>query len=59
MSSVGVIMEDTQKLNTIIEQVDDKTQTLATATQEIAASVSTILDTVNEIKKKLEVLGNQ
>lgn len=59
LSSVGVIMEDTQKLNTIIEEVDDKTQTLATATQEIAASVSTILDTVNEIKKKLEVLGNQ
>ncbi len=59
MSSVGVIMEDTQKLNTIIEEVDDKTQTLATATQEIAASVSTILDTVNEIKKKLEVLGEQ
>lgn len=59
MSSVGVIMEDTQKLNAIIEEVDDKTQTLATATQEIAASVSTILDTVNEIKKKLEVLGEQ
>lgn len=59
LSSVGIIMEDTQKLNTIIEEVDDKTQTLATATQEIAASVSTILDTVNEIKKKLEVLGNQ
>lgn len=59
MSSVGVIMEDTQKLNDIIEQVDDKTQTLATATQEIAASVSTILDTANEIKRKLEVLGEQ
>lgn len=59
MSSVGIIMEDTQKLNSIIEEVDDKTQTLATATQEIAASVSTILDTVNEIKRKLEVLGKQ
>ncbi len=59
LSSVGTIVEDTQKLNTIIEAVDDKTQSLATATQEIAASVSTILDTVNEIKKKLEALGNQ
>lgn len=59
MSSVGIIMQDTQKLNAIIEEVDDKTQTLATATQEIAASVSTILDTVNEIKRKLEILGNQ
>lgn len=57
LSSVGKIMEDTKKLNVIIDEVDDKTQTLATATQEITASVSTILDTVNEIKLKLGVLG--
>ncbi len=56
MSSVEIIVRDTQKLTTIVDQVDDKTQTLATATQEIAASVSTILDAVNIIKKKLEVL---
>lgn len=59
MASVDVIMKDTQKLNNIVEEVDDKTQMLATATQEIAASVSTILDTVNEIKKRLEVLGKE
>ncbi len=59
LTSVSMIVKDTQKLNTIIEQVDDKTQTLATATQEISASVSTILDAVNVIKNKLKVLEQE
>lgn len=59
MGSVGGILEDTQKLNETVHGVDERTQNLATATQEITASVSMILDTVNSIKNKLEILGNE
>jgi len=59
MSSVGSIIEGTDHLNEIVQGVDTRTQTLATATQEITASVSMVLDTVNSIKNKLEILGNE
>ena len=59
MSSVGVIIEGTDRLNGIVQGVDLRTQTLATATQEITASVSMVLDTVNSIKNKLQILGNE
>ena len=59
MGSVGGILEDTQKLNETVHGVDERTQNLATATQEITASVSMILDTVNSIRNKLENLGNE
>ena len=59
LSSVGSIIEGTDHLNEIVQGVDTRTQTLATATQEITASVSMVLDTVNSIKNKLEILGNE
>ena len=59
MSSVGGIIEGTGRLNDIVQGVDVRTQTLATATQEITASVSMVLDTVNSIKNKLQMLGEE
>lgn len=59
MSSVGGIIEGTERLNNIVQGVDVRTQTLATSTQEITASVSMVLDTVNSIKNKLRVLGDE
>jgi len=59
MSSVGGIIEGTGRLNDVVQGVDVRTQTLATATQEITASVSMVLDTVNSIKNKLQILGNE
>ena len=58
MTSVGTIMEDSQRLNDVVQGVDLRTQTLATATQEITASVSMVLDTVNNIKNKLQKLAD-
>ena len=51
------IVEDTKKLGDVVEDVNDRTQTLAAATEEIAASVSMILNTADEIKEKLKVLA--
>ncbi len=59
MTSVGDIVEGTNRLNSIVQGVDVRTQTLATATQEITASVSMVLDTVNSIKNKLRILGDE
>lgn len=59
MSSVGDIIEGTERINNIVQGVDLRTQTLATATQEITASVSMVLDTVNSIKNKLQILGDE
>ena len=58
MTSIGVIIDNTKKLHDIIDSVNDKTQNLAAATEEISASVSTILKTSNEIKEKLNDLSN-
>jgi methyl-accepting chemotaxis protein len=57
MSSVSHIVEDTHRLNQIIEGVNDRTESLAAATQEITASMEVILNTANEIKEKLKALA--
>ena len=59
MSSVGKIIQDTQHLNEIVQGVDERTDNLAVATQEITASVAMVQDTVNAIKNKLLALGNE
>ncbi len=59
MDSVGVIVQDTKHLNEIVRGVDERTDNLATATQEITASVAMVQDTVNAIKNKLLALGNE
>lgn len=56
MHSVGAILEDTQKLHEIIDAVNGRTMNLAASSEEIAASVTTILHTANEIKEKLGTL---
>lgn len=56
MKSVGSIMENTRQLNDTLSDVNLRTQNLASATEEIAASVSTVLDTAREVKEKLKVL---
>ncbi len=58
MKSVGDIVEDTKRLGDIVEDVNDRTQTLAAATEEIAASVNVILSTAQSVKAKLEVLNS-
>lgn len=58
MHSVGTILEDTQKLHEIIDAVNGRTVNLAASSEEIAASVASILHTANEIKEKLNTLGN-
>lgn len=55
--SVNKILEDTDKLMSTIDAVNGRTQNLAAATQEITASVANILEVSNEIKNKLNVLG--
>ena len=57
MASIGSIVEDTKKLGDVVDGVNDRTQSLAAATEEIAASVSVILETANGIKERLKVLG--
>lgn len=56
MSSVGSIIEDTHKLRETIAGVNVRTQNLAAATEEIAASVTTVLEAAEEVKEKLKVL---
>lgn len=58
MASVHSILEDTHKLRDIIDAVNGRTQSLAAASEEIAASVTTIFEASNEIKNKLEGLEN-
>lgn len=58
MGSVGTILEDTQKLHEIIDAVNGRTVNLAASSEEIAASVTSILHTANEIKEKLNTLGD-
>lgn len=55
--SIDSILEDTHKLHEIVDAVNDRTQNLAAATEEIAASVDVILNSSDEIKQKLHVLG--
>jgi iron only hydrogenase large subunit-like protein len=56
MKSVTGIIEDTHQLHDTIDSVNIKTQNLAAATQEIAASVTTVLDAASQVKEKLKVL---
>ena len=58
MNSIKVIIDDAHKLQTIVDTVNNRTQTLAAATEEISASVTVILETVNSIKEKLKLLNN-
>ncbi len=56
LNSVTAIIQETQTLRKTIDEVNGRTQNLAAATEEIAASVAVILNTANGVKEKLKVL---
>lgn len=58
MNSVKGIIDDSHRLQSIVDTVNGRTHTLAAATEEISASVAVILDTVNGIKEKLKTLSS-
>lgn len=59
IASVSKIIEDTNNLREHIDGVNGRTQNLASAAEEISASVLTILEASREIKGKLEMLANE
>ena len=56
MSSTHAIIDDTKQLNIIIEGVNEKTQNLAAEAEHIASNVEVVLNSVNDIKKRLKRL---
>ena len=50
------IQKDAQKLIEIINRINDRTHSLATSTEQIAASVSSIIEVSEVIKNKLRML---
>ncbi len=58
MSSVDGIIADTTKLRNTLEAVNDRTQGLAASSEEIAASVTVVLNAVNRVKEMLNLLEN-
>lgn len=56
LNSVAHIQTDTQKLGETVSDVNGRTQNLAAVTQEIAASADMIVESINEVKEKLEHL---
>lgn len=56
MTSVNNIIADTTKLRDTIEAVNDRTQSLAASSEEIAASVSVVLNAADKVKEKLKIL---
>lgn len=57
MASVNSILADTTKLRNTIEAVNDRTQSLAASSEEIAASVSVVLNVADKVKEKLKILA--
>ena len=52
------IQQDAQKLIEIINKINDRTHSLATSTEEIADSVTSIIEVSEVIKNKLRMLTN-
>lgn len=57
MESINKILADSQRLQEIVDGVNDRTENLAAATQEIAASADQILGSFEGIRSKLKILG--
>jgi ferredoxin len=53
ISSIHALLEDTKKLMNTVSGVNERIESLAAATQEIAASADMILDTADDVKDKL------
>ena len=56
MASVGEIISETHSLRDTIAGVNTRTQNLAASTEEIAASVTSVLGLAEQIKEKLKTL---
>ena len=56
MDAIDQIISDTNTLRDTISAVNGRTQNLAASTEEIAASVTLVLQTANSIREKLRVL---
>ena len=58
-SAIEQIVTETQKLLTIVNGVNDRTQNLASSTEEISASADIVLNTVERVKAELDELVKQ
>lgn len=57
VNSTAEILAGTKELNRTCEVINDRTQNLAASTEEISASVSSLLSVADDIKMKLERLS--
>ncbi len=51
--SVGQIQNETEKLGVSVTEINERTQNLAAVAEEIAASADVIVNSLNEVKKRL------
>lgn len=56
LESIQKIRKDTQELLGVVSEVNERTQTLAAAAQEIAASSNIVIHTADEVRDTLQVL---
>lgn len=56
MDSIDKIRKETTELLEVISDVNDRTQTLASSAEEIAAASNTIISSANEVKEVLKGL---
>lgn len=59
LESVQKIRDETKELLEVVSGVNTRTQTLAAATEQIAAASNIIIDTANEVKEVLKVLNGE
>lgn len=59
LESIQRIREETKELLEVVNGVNSRTQTLAAATEQIAAASNIIIDTANEVKEVLKVLNGE
>ena len=59
LESVQKIRDETKELLEVVSGVNTRTQTLAAATEQIAAASNIIIDTANEVKEVLKVLNRE
>lgn len=59
LESIQRIREETKELLVVVNGVNSRTQTLAAATEQIAAASNIIIDTANEVKEVLKVLNGE
>lgn len=57
--AIGGIMQNAEKLLTVIEQVSERTQNLAASTEEMAAASTTVSQSADSIQEMLDILISQ